>query len=91
MVQQTADISKELKETVATLQRELVMSGEMQSRQREIMTHVNAIRFDATNAMLNQESYKHNLNGMFDRLIVLIIIHVKFQFWVLLKIEMLFL
>lgn len=68
-MQAAADISKELKNTVTNLQRELVMSGEMQSRQRDIVTHVNALRYDAAYAMLSQESYKHNLNGMFDKII----------------------
>lgn len=67
-MQATADISKELADTVTTMQRELVMCGEMQSRQHDIMTNVNAIRYDATNAMLSQESYKHNINGMFDKI-----------------------
>jgi len=63
-VQAKANISKELKNTVKNLQRELVMSGEMQSQQRNIVSHVNALRYDASNAMLGQESYKHNINGM---------------------------
>lgn len=69
-MQAAADISKELKNTVTNLQRELVMCGEIQSRQRDVVTHVNALRYDATNAMLSQESYKHHLNGMFDRIIL---------------------
>jgi len=63
-VQATANISKELKNTVINLQRELVMRGEMQSQQRDVVSHVNALRYDASNAMLSQESYKHNINGM---------------------------
>lgn len=51
---------------MTNLQRELVMCGEMQSQQRDIVTHVNALRYDATNAMLSQESYKHHLSGIFD-------------------------
>ncbi|XP_025416247.1 hamartin isoform X2 [Sipha flava] len=68
IVQAAADISKELKNTVTNLQRELVMCGEIQSRQRDVVTHVNALRYDATNAMLSQESYKHNLNELQDML-----------------------
>jgi len=63
-VQATANISKELKNTVINLQRELVMRGEMQSQQHDVVSHVNALRYDASNAMLSQESYKHNINGM---------------------------
>lgn len=66
IVQAAADISKELKNTVANLQRELVISGEMQSRQRDIVTHVNALKYDATNVMLSQESYKHHTRGKFN-------------------------
>lgn len=51
---------------MTNLQRELVICGEMQSQQRDIVTHVNALRYDTTNAMLSQESYKHHLNGMFN-------------------------
>lgn len=54
---------------MTNLQRELVMCGEMQSRQRDVVTHVNTLRRDATNAMLSQESYKHHLNGKFDKYI----------------------
>ncbi|XP_060843203.1 hamartin isoform X3 [Rhopalosiphum padi] len=64
IVQATANISKELKSTVINLQRELVMSGEMQSQQRDVVSHVNALRYDASNAMLSQESYKHNINEL---------------------------
>lgn len=42
------------------------MCGEIQSQQRDVVTHVNALRYDATNAMLSQESYKHHLNGKFE-------------------------
>lgn len=65
-MQATADISKELKNTVTNLQRELVMCGEMQSQQRDVVTHINALRYDATNAMISQDSYRHHLNGKFD-------------------------
>lgn len=61
-------MSKELKNTVTNLQRELVMCGELQSRQRDVVTHVNTLKYDATNAMLSQEAYRHNLNGMFDKI-----------------------
>ncbi|CAH1709062.1 hamartin isoform X2 [Aphis gossypii] len=64
IVQATANISKELKSTVINLQRELVMSGEMQSQQRDVVSHLNALRCDASNAMLSQESYKHNINEL---------------------------
>lgn len=64
-MQAEADISKELKNTVTNLQRELVMCGEMQSQQRDVVTHINALRYDATNAMLSQDSYRYHLNGMF--------------------------
>lgn len=64
-MQAAADTSKELADTVSILQRELVMSGEMQSRQHDLMTHMNTMRYDATNAMLRLESYRHHLNGMF--------------------------
>ncbi|XP_022179521.1 hamartin isoform X3 [Myzus persicae] len=64
IVQATANISKELKNTVINLQRELVMRGEMQSQQRDVVSHVNALRYDASNAMLSQESYKHNINEL---------------------------
>ncbi|XP_050534357.1 hamartin isoform X2 [Daktulosphaira vitifoliae] len=66
IVQAAADISKELKNTVTNLQRELVISGEMQSRQRDIVTHVNALKYDATNVMLSQESYKHHTRELQD-------------------------
>lgn len=78
-MQAAADISKELTDTVTTMQRELVMCGEMQSRQRDVMTHVNSIRYDASNAMLSQESYKHNLNGMFDRINAYILLKIRIQ------------
>ncbi|VVC28746.1 Armadillo-type fold,Hamartin,Armadillo-like helical [Cinara cedri] len=68
IVQATADMSKELKNTVINLQRELVMCGELQSRQRDVVTHINALRYDATNAMLSQESYRHHLNELQDKL-----------------------
>ncbi|KAL4148614.1 hypothetical protein QTP88_002799 [Uroleucon formosanum] len=64
IVQATANISKELKNTVINLQRELVMRGEMQSQQHDVVSHVNALRYDASNAMLSQESYKHNINEL---------------------------
>ncbi|XP_025197525.1 hamartin isoform X3 [Melanaphis sacchari] len=64
IVQATANISKELKSTVINLQRELVMSGEMQSQQRDVVSHINALRYDASNAMLSQESYKHNIKEL---------------------------
>jgi len=64
-VQAAADTSKELADTVSILQRELVMCGEIQSRQHDLMTHMNTMRYDATSAMLSQQSYKHHLNGMF--------------------------
>lgn len=67
-MQATADMSKELKHVVTNLQRELVMCGELQSRQRDVVTHVNTLRYDATNAMLSQESYRHHLNGMFNNI-----------------------
>lgn len=56
-------MSKELKNTVANLQLELVMRGELESQQRDVMTHVKTLSCDATNAVLGQESYKHYLNG----------------------------
>jgi len=70
IVQATANISKELKSTVINLQRELVMSGEMQSQQRDVVSHLNALRCDASNAMLSQESYKHNINGMYYKVFI---------------------
>lgn len=63
IVRAAADISKELKNTVSNLQRELVICGEIQSQQRDVVTHINTLRYDASNAMLSQESYKHYLNG----------------------------
>lgn len=65
IVQATADISTQLKKTVTMLQRELVMCGEMQTRQYEVVSNMNAIKTDASNAMLSQESLRHHLNGMY--------------------------
>lgn len=72
IVRAAADISKDLKNTVSNLQRELVICGEIQSQQRDFATHINAIRYDASNAMLSQESYKHYLNGMLNEIFIII-------------------
>lgn len=63
MAQAAAATSKELADTVTNLQHELVMCGEMQSRQYDLMIRLNTFQCDATYAMQNQESYKHYLNG----------------------------
>lgn len=72
IVQATADMSKELKNTVANLQLELVIRGEMESQQRDVINHVKTLSYDATSAVLGQESYRHYLNGMFNEYLLFV-------------------